>query len=243
MPSGLPDWSMVKTSLDFEYSNDSAELAARLGATTRYYRSGNVVFMTSFEDGDDYVKYFSTGASGVVAPTTAQALYGEKSLEMAADPAGTVCEIEKMLPYHVGGIVGLSVAIDRALLTNHFYLRYQYAKGSTYKQAQLIYNFVTKKFGVLDDLVAYHYQGDAYDEAFSGNPSWFSIKLYINTITGKYFALNLNDTLFDISDINLYESSNLYQDHVKISVIVEKPASVVSRCYVDNLIYTINDPS
>lgn len=242
MPSGLPDWSQVKTALDVNFSNDYAELAARLGSPFRFYRTGNVIAYTSFEDGDDYFALQAAGGSAICAVSTDKGLAGAKSLKMSIASTDASCAAFKNLPPHLAGIVALSFAIDITFLTNRFWANIYITKDSVQYIARIEIDKALNQFQILkqdlSDLVV-----DTIDTLSSPQDhQWMTVKLFVDSINYKYYALDINGTLFDLTLYPLYSVGAATKDQISITFNLLKPGSGTDTIYLDNVVYTINDP-
>lgn len=243
MPSGLEDWIRVRTSTALDFSNELAELAARLGSPYRYYRSGNVVAFTSFEDGDDYVEFIGNSAPNIAIISTDVALFGAKSAKLSVTSAGGSAQFIKRVPFYDASKNALQLAVNLRDLTSIWNITFGTIRGGNIVRATIY-------FDQPGDILQYENSGGTKTTfatypsgSASGNHEWLMVKLFVDFALEKYDKIDVNGAIYDLSANDLFKVASTARRQNFFASNLLAPSAGTSLVYVDSVIYTVNDPN
>ena len=224
----------------------NAELAARLGAPARWDRRGSVVMQDSFEGGMNRAKISSSYGSSYQAVITAErACSGGYSLKLV--PGTSENDLVAVTEYAVfpkyTGLAGFEAHFAVADNEGTVFVSFWVYTGSLFIDSAVKIDLANSHVYYLDSTDNWVDTG----EQIGGTGLdyiWHGVKIVLDLTNHNYVRILADDNQIDMSGISNATSSNTSTPQVGGKVYVTTPASGVPPVlYVDDLIYTINEPT
>jgi len=242
MGHGTPDWwGSEPTETTFQVQ-DVGELAVRLGSIAAFDRRGNVIWLSSFENGLGEFNYDSQGAGGSVVISTATAHRGAYSCKLTAGSDVLMnAGVMKYLSYPVLSRIGGEIAFTWNTAIDYLLLIHQLWDGSN------LYYFAIKLDPSLGK--AYYWSSAAAWVEIANLPAWTTsittyhiAKLVVDLETKKYGYLILDDVGHSLAGISGHTSVSALAPCMLFLVDVYGPGGTNPYIYVDDMIITQNEP-
>ena len=205
---GFPDWGDNEASITIP-SRDNNELAVRLGALSRFERSGNTLF---FDDGSKYLYPYSVvqpNAGSIYRKAYANCISGSAIIVDTDSPASNSGSFTLNVPYSRIAKVGIeflfdmstqtpgtkpSIGLDVVVYNNNYAWMYQFFIDFINLRMQ-INKSNPGGFGpvnIYDSLLNGYY--------YFGTTRWNHIKLIVNPLENCYQSIVLNGNYLDLSN-------------------------------------------
>lgn len=253
MSHTLPPWTSKYKMATLFGNLDHAELAARLGALSKFDRSGQVIWFDDFEG--SILKWLTAvnSANTTISLNAARPLQGSKCMKFfTGDEAGNWGRATYYLFYPVLSKIGFEISstyhayIDRLLWKIILYT------GSTVNYAQIEWENSSNKLYYKDktDDANLFPSGTVTElgETVDLNMSvygYFTAKLVVDFSTGKYVRFILNNTTYDMSSLYYFtEAETATPPQMRVRVAVDGGDTAGAReatVYYDNAIVTWNE--
>jgi len=219
-----------------------AELATRLGSPVTYDRSGDVVWLTTFEYGLQGTVLGTSGAASSGTITPARSNNGPFSLEMDPDNnEDSYVNWKRIIQFLESGKVGAEVCVsvdtgfEAVRLTiwswdgdNELYAPVDYAEeGGLWKVRDKDLGWVT----VLSDYVLQQ-----------GPGAWHNIKVVIDTENKTYVRLLVDKEVVVLDSYNLVETESEDLGQIEVRFTNYGCAASHAAVYLDTVIVTQNEP-
>jgi len=213
MAHGFPDWGEYAPQALVEKSLDVAELAARLGSPCLYDRRGTVIFYDDFSTG--LIKWTEIiGGNLQIIPTAKMALLGGYSLLFFDDGSFTfIPSIQVSLPFVTQTPIGAEGGFCFTSVYSQCHINFALTYNGYLYEYWFIYdrNAKTVKIKIEDGsfpTIASNI------EVPIGNNRWFTMKLVVNPLTGKYERGRFNNQIIDLSGYDCYKVSSTDPDEI-----------------------------
>lgn len=241
MSRGLPDFGMYAVKSALASMADNGELAARLGALSRYDRLGDVIFFEDFCSDLGAWEVETSGALSSAVVTAERSVSGGFSLKLTADSALLrYAGVRGRFPVPYSVMYGLEV-----LATPHANIDYSDLGVDIYTGAYHIAFGI--RFGYADK-ENYYYKAPGDWRIIPGGLSvllndhlFVAAKFTFNMSTQKYSRLLLPPRPFDLSDYSGYIEESAEFPRMECWGRVYSKAATVAVSYIDNVIITAND--
>jgi len=240
MAHGFPDWGEYAPQSEVEKSLDVAELAARLGSPCLYDRRGTVIFMDNFSTGINRWEINALNTTDIF-PSAKNPFISGYSLAFYDDRSWTKRPyISIELPYVV-----------QTLLGGEGIFSLQNANTLCYIEFTIVYNGYryeySLKYDRYNEIIRIEIDTGDYITIASnirmpvGLHSWFSFKLVINPLEGKYVRARFNNQIFDISNYLAYKEVSALEEMVKPMFVLGSAVEVTTTSYLGFVIITQNE--
>lgn len=240
MPRGMPDWGEYSPQEVVSKLLDNAELAARLGSPVLFDRRGTVIFMDDFNCG---VNHWNTVTEGnlKIYPSAKNPFIGGYSLAFYDDGlTGMYPYISISVPFitqsNIGaeGVFSLQNANAVCMITILFI--YQgISKGFS-----LIYDRTINKINVLTvNKTLIPIQSGVSVPV--GSHTWFTMKLVVDPVNGKYVRARFNDKTLDLSSYNCYSETSTEADSLYVNFVLGASIAQETTNYLGYAIITQNE--
>jgi len=241
MPHGTPDFWGVNPRTTTHAVGDVGELAVRLGCGDIYDRRGNVIYITSFENG---LSGWLTGSGGgnsdvyyVVHPTKT----GHGAVLFSLDAVSNAwANIYRSMQYPVLGGVGMEFSFAfSAYLEDIFVKVDQYSESSGCHWGARYYHPDGK-------VQIYGSGGGWIDVATIGQLSseltvFHTMKIVADTLMAKYVRLMIDDHCYDISNEDILTTNWPVPSYVKIQITAHNQGDNPVEVRIDDVIFTQNE--
>ena len=239
MPRGAKDWGQYAEQDILAKTFDLGELAVRLGCPSVFSRSGSIIYATNFENG--FKDWVVSSEYGCNIRLTAERGY-HSSYSLVFDFYGG---------YGADGIIKRSIP---------FLLKSKYAYEIVFGMEQPLMDiYFTWK--VIVESVSYLYgvylRGTESpftieipgavpavdtDIKLTGDPfHWNFLKLYVDTSSGHYLRLQLNNKVYNLKSFQCMESPIDASDCIELQISATNAQSGVNYFYVGSIIVTTNE--
>ena len=219
----------------------AAELAVRLGSINTFDRLGQVVFQDSFESLlGKWDKGFVGGAGTIRTDHTISRSGLLSAMMQPLTGAGNSAYLEHFHPFTVGGKIGLEASFslegDSGII--QLYIKV-FSTTHTYHMA-LRFNPTTNLLQYLNSALGWTTL-DATLTLYCVFRLFHTFKMVSNTLTGKYDRAVLDNKVYDMSAISVYDAGAAASNYVHIQLVEEAAAGAVNYAYWDDVILTQNE--
>ena len=223
-------------------SMGNAELAAVLSFAKRHDRRGNVLWLSSFENG---LGEFYTAVNGTLASvslSTAVALSGAYSCKLTAgSDSEKRAGVFKVISYPILSKVGGQAAFTWDTTIDHLLLDFSLYDGTNYTTFSVKFDPSLGKMQYFNSVSGW--------TDIAALPAWTTAtylfhvaKIVVDLDTGKYVRLIVDDTEYSLANISAYTTSSGVQPYLTFSIMVVGPGTTNPALYVDDVIITQNEP-
>ena len=236
-----PDWGGYPTSAQSYPLKDLAEAVVRLGSPVIYDRSGAVALLESFEFGLGHCELSLTGGGSLPALDNTHWNTNGFSALLAAGPLdGDGSYLAISLPVPPPGLWGLSARFTVPLASGRIMFGIMLFDPPGYWTGAIHY---------VADLGKWYYKDlaggvvlllDGWTPPLSEYLFHF-LKLVIDPITHKYVRLVIDDTVIDMSGLDLYYAGGIAYSYLQVSVGLLRSWAAVSHTNIDDVILTYNE--
>lgn len=241
MAHGQPDFGVYAAKTTTYGLADMAELAARLGSINTFDRRGDVIWMDDFE-ASHLNKWSILSPAGSGALSTEKAKSGAQSVKCVTGAvADDYVQMLKYFPYPVLSKAGIEVWVSHLSLSDQDLLIFCYLNDGTNRyESRLKYTLGTGRVDIWDENGAYVQVGTVL-MAVSGIQFNF-FKLVSDFINKTYAHIIINSTLIDVSAYPLYSVASASTQVITASILPATLVATAKTSYVDDFIYTQNEP-
>ena len=242
MARGHKDYGQAQDTVIIHTVADLGELAARLGSPDVFQRSGNVIFMTDFENGID---------------------------DMIKDPQGTGSRIDLMGDRAYSGscsarLIGGSDGGQRAYLTkkfhtvetNHMGIESTFSLNEDCEYFSIamsirdgVTRWVYQIFAAINDGEFQYYDSAGariklcdFDWGNNDLDHWHTMKLVVDLENDVYLRAYYNEEFFDLNTLIPWSVASADDPRLDMYGWTLSQAAKNGIAYMDNLIITINEP-
>jgi len=242
MPHGTPDWWGESPTSTIHQVTDAGELAVRMGSIDSYDRRGNVIWLTTFDDG---LKSMHTATSGTGADVVLSAITahdGAYSVKLVnGSDNSRFAEISKEVHPLVLSKVGLEFSWASIYNDQHVQAWIDYYDGTN------AHRFMVRYDEALDKL-QYWSAAPAWVDIetdlalLRSSTTFHTIKLVVDLTTLEYVRVLLNDIEAPLTGIAGATIVSAADPLVECIVYNEGEALENHYIWVDNVIITQNEP-
>ncbi len=239
MAHGQPDFGMYAAKSTVGSMADNAELAARLGSIVTFDRKGDVMWFDNFEDNIN--KWVVIGSAVLSAETARNGGLSCKMETVAVEGAQVL--ITKTLPFPVHSRIGAELSLCHwlALVAEYRLNLYIYEPDLTTRRASWRYYPQTTDLQILDDALGWVSLGipTRLQREFT---LFHTIKIVGDFNTDRYVRLILDETTYDLSAYTMPLGGHAADPRLSMNFMIEARDDVAQSCYVDDVIFTQNEP-
>jgi len=241
MTHGSPDYGEYAAFETIGRLVDLGELAVRLGSISHYNRDGNVVFQDNFEDTP--LKWIKTlkEARGSIEYSNETAWSGGQCVKLATgNQASDYVNIERYFPLLPVGKYGIEVAFNNVGTDGTVYFEFHYHYNGYYYHGVVAIDFQNDNLLIYSDPDGYVTIKSNLGLAEEDNLFHF-IKLVVDTETGYYVRLLIDNTEYNLSAYKMYHLPEETADKIRIFVQLWTAKAASFYGYLDNFIFTQNE--
>ncbi|RLI52176.1 MAG: hypothetical protein DRP09_18435 [Candidatus Thorarchaeota archaeon] len=242
MTHTLPDYT-TKYKLTTIYSQiDSGELAARLGALSRYDRRGNVIWQTGFEYGmKNWSTLISPGA-GTIEASTDHAEIGEYAMKYThQDVSGNSLMASIRIPPAVLGRQAVELAYSMDPNIAHISLEPTIYTGSYRLEPKVVIDNANDRITYVDSTGTEQVLAtDVFQ--YNSTSIFHKLKCFYDSEKIEYIRVMLDSVTYDMTGIKMYKVTNTTAPHIWIQIESENGSADTNEMFVDNVILTQNEP-
>ena len=241
MAHGVPDDSDVIKQGDVYRVTDLAELAARLRSMVSYDRYGDVVLLDDFTDGLQMWESSGTGGTNYVRLTSTMYLSGGVAVMLVPGAAaGSFSQIAITFSPLLYGPVGVSIAFRFYPVIDALRFEYFSYDGIGLYRYVIVYNVREHTLAYLNSDNNYTVFDTDVDLTYS-KMMFHRLKLVVNTLTGTYIRLYINNLTYVFDDVKCYYQGSSEFSNERFIFNVWGYAPYTGYCVIDNLVLTQNE--
>lgn len=243
MGHGYPDWGPTAPIATVYTLQDLAELAARLGSPVVFQRTGNVIFLETF---DSLAKVITEtgGIGGSISISSEKALYGDFSCKMITGGAvGDYAVVRVRLAYPILSKIGVEFCWhmpDDSSLSD-IWLDVLLYDGTTSWWAMVGW--------YVDDDTWYYFDADGNEVPLSPTVAYFEgqtqfnhTKLVVDFEKKEYVRLVANNLTYNLTGKPLRPVASGLNAQLLTRVVTYARALGGATIFLDSMIVTQNEP-
>lgn len=221
---------------------DLGELAVRLGSPDVFQRSGNVIFIDSFENG--LTPYFTTlnGTGAKIDHMGDRSFHGGESIRLTGgSDGGRRAELNKR--FHVVELNKMGIEITFSMDSSVYYVAIylNHRDGVNIHTYGLFANMDAGKFQYYDD-TGNRVNLDTFDWGNDDLDHWHTMKLICDLENNNYVQAFYNEKVFLLPDIKSKATLSADVPRIDTSILVISDDGENGIAYLDSFILTINEP-
>lgn len=241
MPRGAPDYSNVKVDSPLHRTTDLAELAARMGSPVAYSRSGNVVWITSFEEGLQGVTFSSDHVDSVGSLSAARAFRGSFSCKLdPRDADGSYVRWSRVIGLLEPSLIGMEASFSLDDSPDALRMTMWYRDGENELYAPIVYETDGGLWKIRDATLGWVTVLEDF-ELETGANAWHTIKFVIDTENEKYVWLLTAKHVIDLGDYSLLKSASTDLGQLYFRVTAYGIPAKHAPVYFDGVVITQNE--
>jgi hypothetical protein len=238
MAHGAPDDSDVVKQVDLYRVDDMAELAVRLGSIVTYRRTGQVMFLDTFEAG---LACWEDSGGGLGSALTLQSSYARSCGVCPRLDVGMVAGGYELLTgsYPIWGDerVGIQFEVSIGNSIGCIYLSLDYYSPAHHILYRIRYNQAAQTLDYWNAAGAYTII--ATGPQLRASPGFFHhIKVILDYDTHSYVRLLVNGTSYDLSGISAQVLAGFATSYVMLNLGVYSTALGAGYVLIDNIVLT-----
>lgn len=238
MPIGRPDWSSTGKSDNVATTNDTGELAVRLGSAINFDRTGKVLFATDFPSLNNFLWVAIGTLTQKPHITSSKFYYGVSSLHAISA---------------AGNTNGLQVSYKGRTWANSK-LSFEYGIYTDFLPSQMILNIVRYLPGIrryfsiqfvnsMSDIQVMQADGTYVKFVDTSASQWpqsmfNDIKLDFDLETNTYTRFRLNSNTYDLSAYGTFTDASSTADYIEANLYIYSPITLPLNIYLDHFSYT-----
>jgi hypothetical protein len=221
---------------------DMSELAVRLGSIHTFDRTGTVIFFDDFKAGLSNWIEGMYPAAAIPVPTARYHSINPYSIKLkTTTDDGSYSSLQRGFPFPYVSRMGIEFHLKTTSSTDKFLIpSYCYTGALRYilemefnKSANAIY---------LRDADSVQVKVDDYNLQSGSYAPFHIIKIVFDFTTGFYQRLVIDDTDYDVSDISIDNTANTTDAYFYLYFYLGGVGTTSQTVYLDNVIFTIDEP-
>lgn len=242
MGHGTIDYARLKGIGAVYTLQDLGELAVRLGSPVSLDRRGNVYWIHSFELGLGSLHTMSTGANADVGvypySATGDGMCGGLT---PGDAVGNIAGVYNYLPILIAGGWGVEIRFTVPTKLGAFYLRMRHWGSHGCYNYRARYDHSTGNIDIQDSDANWQIIGSPGVQP-AGMEIFNLFKLVVDGENQKYERIIFNNHTYLAREYSPLTVPNGEIDLLGIEMYAERGATGAMLCYIDNIIFTQNEP-
>lgn len=242
MAHTLPPWTTKYRMVKVFANVDNNELAARLGALSTEDRRGDIIWYDDFEaDAIHWWKEFSGGTPTMALDTT-RAYRGNQCMKLTTDGDNNNWLAMRKEFQHPNEVkIGAECMIKFPLTKAQVTMSLDGYTGSAFYTGQIRYDIDAGEIQYYASPGGWtKLNGSLYDAA--NKEIWHLMKLVIDWEAKEYVRVIISDMEYNLSGKALVATAIGTSKHIIARVRLDAKEAVAKTCYVDNFIFTQNEP-
>jgi len=242
MPHGAPDGYQYQLQGGKDILADLGELAARIDAHDVWDRRGQVVWHDRFESGLSAWRVGGGGTGNTIYVTAVDTEFGPYALVLVAgSDAGKNAQVFKYFPVPEINKWGLELGLALTTTFNYFSISLSRTHDEVKQQAYVIIDHDLGAIRIIEAGGGYITLGTIGDPVGSYK-LYQQIKVVADFDTKKYVRVLYNDTEYDVSAYDLYESPDLDIDNQKTVLNIAGRTGSNDTATLGHVIITVGEP-
>ena len=242
MPRDLPDWHAQNAQTTIGEVTDLGELAVRLGSIDTFDRRGDVVFLEDFEAGHVHCSLTTSGSGAVADLSAAEARSGLFSVRLVGGSSGGrfAAVIRRAAPQVLAGL-GLEVAVRIPGTIEHVQFQILVYTGSNLLTFDLRWRDAENDLQYRDSGGTWVTFATSVDLSTAA-ALFHMMKMGIDAANTNFAFLVLDNTTYSLAGIAGQSEVNAALPVVDVAVVCGSRSGQNDTIYVDDLIFTQNEP-
>jgi len=242
MPHGHPDWGAAEAVKIVHHVSDMGELGVRLGAISTRHRGGTVVWDDDFRCGLAGWATTTEDVGDAVNLTTRYTWRGGYAAELVGggEAAGDT-RITRYIGTLLSGKLGLEAAFALSGKSESLIFQMGYIEDDILHFAWARYRHDADTFDVYDRFTGWQELASGLG-LYCGEGCYHTVKLVVDTATGMYVSLWLDNNSYDVSAYTAGVMGLARGDATMVMVQHVAVANFVAFALIDAVIVTQNEP-
>jgi len=242
MPHGAPDWGLTGGKSTTYGSDDLHELGVRLGSIDTFDRRGEVIFHDDFGHGLNFWNVFCSIAGGDATPVITPVRSNPLAILLETPNDSDENQyLTRYQQYPAPGGLGIEASFAPDAETDYIQMNL-----AIQDNVDTVY-YETRIFTGTGIFQVHHNDNTwppVYDGLglYAGMPIYITIKLVADTVSERYVRLLVNDVEVDLAAYNGYHLGGPGVPHMAVGLLVQTASDIGSDCYLDDVIFTQNEP-
>lgn len=237
-----PDWGVSALFNSNALVNDLSELAVRLGSPVTFDRTGNVLYYDCFESGLTNWEHNSYPAGAYAVPTARFCAIRPYAVKLATtDDSGSYSGIKRGLPFPYVSRMGFEFHIKQTAAIKRFLTQLTFYTGTYAYYLQLTLHEEDDQV-LLQDGDSVDHEICGYDFSTVLYSPFHVIKLVFDLTTELHIRLTIDDIDYDVSSITIKKNASAENAHMYVLFYLYSAGAFERTCYIDNVIFTIDEP-
>lgn len=237
-----PDGGFASGGAVFPMAGDLGELAVRLGSVVAFDRSGNVIFLDTFEKGSSrwWPNVSGEGAQVVISSFKVASPPYSLALTTGSD-ASHAAKTTLKLPYPYLSRMGLEYSFTHTPDSLYHYFEFLHRDGSKRRLYRILFRL---QEGELDlDVLDEGWVNFASGIVLTSDDNLFNQgKLVVDLTENKYVRFTFNNLTWLLDDYAAPEYDEDSVPYIEVSVQFTGDLGATRIHYLDNVIVTQNEP-
>lgn len=242
MAHGTPDYGITAGRVTTHQLTDLGELAARLGSPITFDRRGDVIFWDDFECGAGKWVLGSSGAGGAAALSTERARSGESSIKLTAgSDVNEQASMQHVAAFPVLSPLGMEASFNFASVCEWIEFAFSVVYADRVIFPFIRYNHQAGTLQYRDSSgaqVTIATVGTADTTATLFN----TMKVVVDTQEEEFVRVLFNENAYDLSGIACQSSASAAWRKALVEIQLEGHTGDNDIAYVDDVIFTQNEP-
>lgn len=241
VPIGKPDDFQVERQGEISPIQDLGELASRLGSPAAYHRSGDVIWIDSFEYGiGAWITVVNGANTAFVKDTARWNTKGASGKVTVGNTSGDDIQLSKYLSPIYSGTMCLSTAIDVDAPMETIRIGLVIVKDDT------AYDFIVR-FNYTAETVEYQDSSGTFQTLVSNfqlslvDKLFYRVEIYLDYDAKEYVKVRIGETDYDLSDEAAYAYNYSSLDTIIIDYFIENQIAADFDVYIDYVMVTVNE--
>lgn len=242
MPHGRPDYNATAGYKTTYRWSDLDELAARLGSPVTYDRRGDVLFIESFEKGDGMITWATAGAGSTAGLSLQRARTGQFSACLYTPAVvNPYARLTRRGTYPVASALGVEISFTHDFDFDNLELEVQVLDGAYLNDPFIRYSQTLQALQYRD--AALNWVTIAGPLMLNANDMMFhTLKLVLDLTTNTYVRVLLNNLSYSLAGIPYRRLAAAVAAEARIIFTAYGAGANWARSYVDDIIFTQNEP-
>jgi len=242
MAIGSPDWGIYSNRSQVSTGADAGELAARLGSFDVFSRSGNVLFMSGFENGFGEWETEVSGTGAAITLDTSIVYSGDAAAKLVGGSnSGRSALLRKQLLVPTASKVGAEWLFALGSQLTSISIQIEYRDGSRQYLAEIILDYASSIVKYLGSDGDYHTITPVPPKVTDA-ALFYNLKLVVDFVSLKYTRLIINGVSTDLSSFSVRNQSAATASEIINRFILTSRSGQNDLLRVDNFIFTMNEP-
>ncbi len=242
MASGHPDWGQAQSTALVASVPDLGEHAARLGSPDTLTRTGNVLYLTEFEDGREDWNNVNLGGGGSATVVTTTPFRSPNTVQLATGTlvGGGYGLLKTFVPPRTVK-VGIETMVSIVNSGQQFVIEMLDYNGSAYGWFRLRYDVATATLAYQDSSGTFKTIASGLSLR-TGAGVYHLFKLIVDLNTQTYVRAIVNQVSYDLTGIAPQTFVSVVNPSLDVRLIGVNQVGAARQIQLDSVIFTFNEP-